>query len=406
MRIVIVNHCHPTTPHVCATRAREFAHALARRGHAVLLATETREERDVPAAPEALRAAIAAHDWSTPFVVGFRPTGNALTARARKGKLGPLAGPAVLAWGYLANGTVFGDWVGGAGPFVPALAESFRPDVVWAVFGNTGAFAIGRAVAAAAGCPWVMDVKDNWARFVPQGLRRRVAARFADAAGATAFSRSHAAEVRRWFGRDADVVYSGLPGAFLATPGAPLPDRFNVVLIGAVRPADALNVFMAGFARWFRTLDDRARAGVSLDYFGADGEIVRAAARAADSRLVVGDRGFRPLDELRAAQTAAAVNVYIRSAEVPFHHKVFEMLAAGRPVLCVPGESSEAETIAAEAGLSIRAAPNPGTVESALAEFHGERRPRRDVAGLKHYTWDEQAVPLEAALRHAAGRSR
>lgn len=405
LRILIVNHCHPATPHVCATRAREFADALTRRGNAVLLTTEARGDADTWKSASALEDGIRDHDWSRPLVVACRPVAGMRAAKARQGLFGPVRGPLAIVLAYLRQGTVFSDWTAGARPYVGVMAAAFRPDVVWAIFGNTGAWVIGRDIAAAAGCPWVMDLKDSWPRFIPPGLRGIVANRFGDAAGATAFSRAHGAEVADWLGRSADVVYSGIPKSFLHATAHASGDAFVVLLTGAVRPCAALDTFVEGLAAWAADLDAADRARISLVYFGADGDTVDVAARRLNGIVSVSIRGFRPLDELRRAMLGAGVNVYIRSGEVPFHHKVFEVLSAGRPILCVPGEDGEADGIAKQLGLSIDGAKTAADVQHALARTWAVRhRSSPSPSGLAEYTWDAQAAILEAALRRAAGK--
>lgn len=371
----------------------------------MLLTTEARDDADVWESAAALESGIRSHDWSRPLVVACRPVSGMRAAKARQGLLGPIFGPLTVAWAYLRDGTVFPDWTAGVRPYVGAMAAAFRPDIVWTIFGNTGAWIIGREIATAAGCSWVMDVKDSWPRFVPAGLRGIAANRFGDAAGATAFSRAHGAEVADWFGRSADVVYSGIPDSFLHGTARALGDSFVVLLTGAVRPRAALDAFVEGLAAWAATLDAVDRSRLSFAYFGADGDAVDASARRLGEIVPVTIHGFRPLDELRRAMLGAGINVYIRSDEVPFHHKVFEVLSAGRPILCVPGENDEANGIAARLGLSIDGAKTADDVRHALARTWADRdRSPPPISGLAEYTWDAQAQILEAALRRAAGK--
>ena len=53
MRAVLINHCHPDTPHICGVRLREFAASLAARGHQVVLLTTPLEGQTGTASPEA-----------------------------------------------------------------------------------------------------------------------------------------------------------------------------------------------------------------------------------------------------------------------------------------------------------------------------------------------------------------
>ena len=58
MKLVLVNHCHPDRPHVCALRMREFARALARKGHQVVLLTGTLDDAPSPLVPSGIPAAL------------------------------------------------------------------------------------------------------------------------------------------------------------------------------------------------------------------------------------------------------------------------------------------------------------------------------------------------------------
>ena len=73
LRLVFVNHCHPEMAHVCALRARSFADAMTRRGHRVVLLTET-PARDAPAPhPDDLVRGLNIHDWNHPYFLACPP---------------------------------------------------------------------------------------------------------------------------------------------------------------------------------------------------------------------------------------------------------------------------------------------------------------------------------------------
>jgi len=326
--------------------------------------------------------------------------------RARVGTLPAALGKAVLAANYVARGHVFGDWVAGTQPVAETIGRVFRPDIVWGIFGNTGAWTIARCVARAAGCPWAMDIKDSWPRFVPAGLRRIVAAKFGNAPTVTALSRTHASEAALWFGR-ATVVYSGIPAEFLLAAGnETTSDVFDITLTGSVYESAILVTLVQGLVLWLREdLDDAARRRVRFRYFGTDA-IMQDATASLQGLCRVEHAGFVPLMELRRAHRAASLNVYTKSPEVPFHHKVFELLSAGRPVLCIPGEGEEGRAIAEEAGSTLFGGRDPEAVRAVLDRLW--RAPASMTAPTSghwaRYTWDAQAKVLAQVLADAVGR--
>src|SRR5687768_1490646 len=90
-RVVVVNHSHPSMPHVSGMRAWQFARELAARGHQVILICEWRE--GVPPAPDAngLDEQLRRHDWSTPLVIPVKPTSVPLLDRVRSTGTGSMA---------------------------------------------------------------------------------------------------------------------------------------------------------------------------------------------------------------------------------------------------------------------------------------------------------------------------
>lgn len=401
MRAVFVNHCHPEMPHVCAMRLREFAAALATRGHAVVLLTETLNRTDPAPPPERVREDLARHDWSRPFWLACPPRPAPLLERLRAGRLPGGLRKAVIGFQYLFRDGMFSDWTAGALPTLGPLAETFRPDVTWGTFGNTDAWNIARKLAKRAGCPWVADLKDNWSAFMPPGLRRRMAGRYRDAAHMTVFSEGHRAEAERWFPQEKTVLYSGFPKPFLDQPAPAENGIFRVTVTGSLYDAGGIESVLDAFAGWIakRGLDP---AQVELAYAGGGTTHMERAAQMLEGRCRTALTGFLPLGDLRALQAASALNLYIRSPQVPFHHKLPELLSAGRPVASFPGESDEARAIAADAGAAFFPCENAADLERAFDTAHSGAAPAPDRGRLAAYTWEEQARVLERVLQEAA----
>lgn len=394
MRLLFVNHCHPDTPHVCATRLREFAAACAQAGHQVLLLTESLPDRASSHAPGALAEALADHDWSRPFHLACAPIPGRLVAALREGRVPRLLRRPLLAAAYATRSGLFTDWRDGSRSYWPVLAKHFRPERCWATFGNTDALAIARGVARLAGCPWLVDVKDPWSVFIPPPLRRLLAGRFRDAAGFTALSDQHGAEVRHWFGRAAVTVYSGIDETFLPPPPPPPPasGATRLLVVGGLYDDDHLAALLDGIVGW-------RHSPLIVSYAG--GEAVRFHAAAARLGVAVETPGWLDLAELRALAADSVAVLYVRNAAALYQHKLVELLALDRPVLCLPEEAPEALAITERLGAAFRSCADAGALARGLAELVG--RPvavDRDV--LAEYTWAAQARRLLAALEGAA----
>ncbi len=401
MRLVFVNHCHPETPHVCAVRMREFAAAMAARGHRVVLVTSSLGDRPGDGRPADVASALADHDWSRPFLLETPPNGFAAVARAREQGIGYGIGKVLLAASYVCGSGVNPDWRAGVRPYLPALANSFRPEAVWGTFGNTSTWVIARDIARAAGCPWVADLKDHWESFIPVQVRALLAGRFADAAAMTAFSVEHRETVRRWFARDAAIIYSGVDLALFRPPAA--TGRDVITLTGAIYNRDNLDRLIGGIRIFAENLPGPRRAALLFRYAGHDRAEVEQAAAVLTGLVESDIRGQLPLADWASVLSGARVNCYVKSGHT-FHHKLFDLLAAGAPVLTLPPETGEAGDIAVAAGGRLLGAQDPPEVADILKRVFDEPA-RRNGMAADSLSWAGQAGALEAVLQQAIGEA-
>ena len=396
MRIVIVNHCHPETPHVCATRAREFAAALARRGHRVVLLTENLAgAAPVPPSEDVL----ARHDWAQPLWLSAKPLPAPILDAQRRGRLPRILSRPLVAWHYLTGGGVFPDWRRAALRQIPVLAACFRPDAVWGIFGNTECLTIAQSLARHAGCRWIIDMKDPWTSFIPTPFRRLLARRYHDVAAITALSGGHARESAIYFGLESKIVYSGIPSPLPSPPDPAAPTRTLVVSGGlygardAQALADGVRAFLAkaeasGAERW------------TLTYAGSDSERAEQIFGPLRANAALRIEPFLPFDVFERLIAEAAVNLYVRNPAALFQHKLFELLAAGRPIVACPTESAEARGIALACGGRLHEADSAGPVTQALELATAEAGHHRP--SLAAYSWDAQAAILDNILAGAS----
>ena len=385
MRLVFVNHCHPQTPHVCATRVARMAEACARAGHRVVLLTETLNDQPHRLAPGEVPAALDAHDWALPFHLDCPPQGGRLAAALREGRGPRLLRRPLLAAIYLTRSGLFTDWRNGAGAYLPVLAKYFRPQSCWATFGNTDAWLIARSLARQAGGKWVADIKDPWSIFIPAPLRRILAARFTDATALTALSDQHGAEGRHWFGRDAVTVYSGIDDAFLAVPPPPPTGTIRLLLLGGLYDPKHLSQLVDGLRLW-----------------GGKATLVYAGSEIAKLRAVLPDwpletLGYVDLAQLRHLAAGCHASLYVRNPRALYQHKLVELLALDRPTLCLPEEAPEAVAIAHRLGADFRSCADADDLARGLTEMLGRVTPV-DRGLLAQYTWDAQAARLLEVL--------
>lgn len=385
MRLAFVNHCHPDTPHVCATRVARMAQACAEAGHHVVLLTETLEGRAPTLAPKDVPQALANHDWRRPLLVDCPPKGGALVRALRLGRLPRPVRLPLLAATYGLRSGLFTDWRDGTAAYLPVLARHFAPRACWATFGNTDAWAIARRLARLSAGKWVADLKDPWDIFIPAPLRRLLAGRFRDAAAFTALSEQHGEQVTRWFHRPATTLYSGIDQGFLPTPPPPPHGPWRLLLLGGLYDQNHLSTLAQGLRRWNRS--------ATLVYAGSEGARLRAALP--DWPLET--PGYVDLDTVRHLAAGCHATLYVRNPRALYQHKLVELLALDRPTLCLPAEAPEALTIAATLGADFHSCADAPMLAQALEQSLGRHQPVDRVA-LAAFTWQAQAARLLEVL--------
>jgi len=373
------------------------------RGHHVVLLTETLSGGGATDS-DALIPSLADHDWSRPFSVAIEPLRDRMLDAIRYGQLPWGIRQGAIAYRYSKDGGLFSDWRKAARPYVETIAGVFEPDVVWATFGNTDTWNIARDLAGAASCPWVGDIKDNWQNFIPKGFRRSLAARYRDAVHMTAFSEGQLREANLWFGQEKTVLYSGFDEVLLKGSEPSTETGIRVVLTGSIYHEENLTVLVRAIATWIETADRIGAGEATFVYAGNEMERVERLTLPLEGICRRELHGFLPLKELYALQRGASINLYVRMpGSFIFHHKLFELLAAGQPAACFPEETDEALRLAADVGGTFHSCRDEAAMCRALDGALSGTRIRPDFDRLRRYSWAGQAVILERVLGSARG---
>ena len=399
MDILMVNPVHPATPHISAVRAWRFAQELSALGHRVVLLTRPLLPDGATRMPE-----LATHDWAGPFVLecaGVPATGSTRVGGRLRSKLR-------TAVGLLRHGGDDGQWHDEALRRILDLVATgaFRPDVAWATFGKGEALFVARKAAQCIGCPWVMDIKDNWELYVPAGLRRLLAWRVRGWSKLIANARLTAGYAERWHSEGAEIVYSGVDQEFFqSVKRLPQKHQFVINLIGSTYSRNLLERFFTGIIKWHSALSHELRCRVTVNYFGADSILVQAVGSSNPGNLDLKCHGYIDTSELASFCVDASVNTYI-SFSKGFHHKILELLAAGRPIVAFPSEHGESMGLATMYGTSIHVAANEEDLARCLdghfRQYIANDRPQPRIEGLDRHSWSNQARQLESILIAAA----
>lgn len=351
MRLVFVNQVHPASGLVAGLRLWRFAEELAKRGHRILFLTERLSEDSSPAQAN-WRAILKKHNWSKPLIVacGMDSQGSRFRTNSRNREFNPFA-KLLTAGSLVCYGGVFWRWRKAAEWYYSTIRNEFRPHLTYGTFGTLDTLNITRDLAHVCAVPWVMDVKDPFQQFVPRIIWPIVRRRYRDAAVVTynsVFQRNANSSV---IGREGIVVYSGADISVRADDDTGTPRVADPVflLIGSIRSDDHTFCLLRAFKEF--ALACKCQHGVTpvLRYFGVDWERVRQLLTVLDAPPFIEARPQIPRMELLELCRRSVSNCYLTSRQT-YHHKLFELLATGRPVIAYPWEHEESIEAAKQVG--------------------------------------------------------
>jgi glycosyltransferase involved in cell wall biosynthesis len=396
MRLVIVNQLHPQSGRVGAVRMWRLAEELAERGHEVVyLCSGT----DYAENPLSLGSRLSRHAWNTPLVVSLGSS-VANDQRSARSKANSIARRAATAFDLIVRRGPYWRWRDTARRYCSVIEQVFRPDLCYATFGSLDGLNVAQDLAKQCGVPWIMDVKDAADTFIPALLRRVVTSRYRDAAAITINSEFQRRHNAGWAVDKALLLYSGCEWPPSANGDRSFdPSRF--ALVGSVYSDEKLRTLLNAFAAYAANGGEAPR---KLYYFGLDTALVMATVEDLGLQWCIDCAGNASRERLLSECARSAGIAYI-TEPTTFHHKLLELSAVGRPIVCYPPESDEAIELASLYGLPLVSCRNAQELGEAIAACPDS--PTRDMATLVDaFGWRRVAERLADLFEEVLNRSR
>jgi glycosyltransferase involved in cell wall biosynthesis len=420
-RILLVAYFYPPQNIIGARRPYALAKWLHRRGHDVTVLTSVQSGRSADDAPSHVLR-----------------TRDLLTTRLnwRKEGLAAITGQSDAAWSPGPNlwGAIFIpdvqliSWM----PFaVRAALRLHRRDPLDAVITTSpveSAHAVGLALSRR-GVAWVADLRDGW-RFEapreewPLRPQRRLDAALerlvvSGADDVVTVSEPLSEDLRRRYGIAVETITNGFDpeeivnatdAAGAPAPRAPAavdPSKLTLVHTGGLGHERTLRPILEALAR-LAAEDPGLRDRVELVLAGAQTTQERAMYAEPEFAPFVRHLGFIERADAMALQQAADVLLLVtsgvRTGEAT--GKLFEYLAAGRPILVVGAGSAAAEIVVGAGAGSAVPVRDAAAAEVALRGILAGERPPLPESARAQYAYPALTARYEQLLERAIARRR
>ena len=408
--LLYVSQIAPPSPLVAARRVAGLSKYLARLGYDVtVLASDLSGEGEIEGA-----RVVRTHDLITSPLNWRRGHFAALSGSSQATYAPPSRLESVVV-----PDLALATWVPFALPRALRLASGGRFDCVLTTSPPQSAHLIGRALRAR-GAPWIAELRDGWTfephhvpwptklqRALDGGLEQKL---LSGADGLVAVTKPIAEDLSRRLGREVAVITNGYDPEEVApvdgAAGRLDPDRHSLVYTGRISAGRSTpRPLLEGFRELRRTTPQAAER-LELVFAGPLTTAEREELQAADLAGSVKLLGPLNRDAVLSLQRQAGSLLVITegsSRRSVATGKLFEYLAAGRPIL-VLGEETEAARIVAETGTGIAAsATDPGRIATALAELV-EQTPNTGNAEIAQYSYASIAEKLAEVIDRACAR--
>ena len=413
--ILLVAHLAPPSPLSAARRSAGFAKYLARRGHrVVVLTSKVSGGGTIEGAARIVRTRdlmASRFNWRKGSFDALQGQSETTTAAAPEpSRLEDVVVPDLA----------LVSWVPFALPRAIALAQQEHPDVVWTTGPPPSTNVIGLALKRRLGLPWVADIRDGWRfernhadfplaaqRALDDWLDHRLTAAADRVTAVTApiardahdrLGARYAATISNGFDLDELDELAGPPPPGLLNAG-----RHSLLYTGRLGYAKRSPAALLEGLRALKRRDPDTASRIEVLFAGPLRDDERAQIEAPD--LAGMTRALGSLDRTTTMRLQRATDTLLlitTGNPSETGQKLFEYLAADRPVFVV-GDRTEAARIVTQAKAGS-AAPmdDPEAIAAALADLvHGRTAVSPDgIARRFHYAAlaEELEAELEAAI--------
>jgi len=242
---------------------------------------------------------------------------------------------------------------------IKAKSEIYRNKIkaIWATTPPLGCLTIGSKIAKQLGVPWIADFRDIYDDDVAGDLRtillhlrmkyRRLQL-VKSASSVVTVSEHHAKELQKNLNRDVVVIQNGFDPYMFPVQKLHTSRRFSIVYMGRI-----MSEWLQNPKFFFEALDILLMDGnidkneLEVSFYGTESELLKNMLRPYKCKSVVNCKQRINYEEVPKVLRESCILLLLTNKNRfgILTTKVFEYFAAKRPILCVPGDGGELDSL-------------------------------------------------------------
>jgi glycosyltransferase involved in cell wall biosynthesis len=256
-------------------------------------------------------------------------------------------------------------------------------DAVWATTPPLGCLTIAAKIAKQLGVPWIADFRDIFDKDVAGDLRtmllhlrmkyRRLQV-VKSASSVVTVSEHHAKELQEIFNRDVVVIKNGFDPDMFPAQKLHTSAPFSIVYMGRI-----LSEWLRNPVPFFEALDALLLNGnidkkdMEISFYGTEPELLKNMLRPYKCKSIVNCKRRINYEEVPKVLQESCILLLLtnKNRSGILTTKVFEYFAAKRPILCVPGDGGELDSLIKKTSAGV-SCYNKESIVKVIKNWHKE----------------------------------
>ncbi len=347
MKFVVINYSNPNLKHISALRMKKFSEQLLRFNHSVIYITANEKNRFPYTDLEKSKDILSNIKPGEKKDIYIPNPSNKLESIIDSEKINKFIRKGLIFFSYLFRNGLQISWKENSKPYLNQIQEIYKPDIVWACFGNVDSLILGKKLSSISNSKFIVDIKDPF-ELIPSYFLKYIffIIKLRNINAYTTNSNWQYNRSIKWIKKECLILYSGVDQEIISNVLFQDSTKIDmrITIIGSTYNENNLKQLLLIYLDLFKNLYELGYK-FELFYCGTSYKEVKRCLLEIGFNYKYKVLEHIELGEMLEICRTSTINSYIHSDEC-FHHKAIELMLLRRPLFAFPKENNELHDIA------------------------------------------------------------